>query len=97
MIRQPTAISIDARLDNWASSGRGRYDPADAALVDQAWRRLAPCHKDLLLMAYQWRAGREVICRRLGIRRRPWGCYEIELACAKKALSALLALNARTG
>lgn len=96
MNKQPTVISIDARLDNWASSGRGRYDPADAALVEQAWRRLAPRHKDLLLMAYQWHAGREVICRRLRIRRRPWRWYEIELASAKQALNALLASNARS-
>ena len=84
------ALSIDARLDNWASAARGRYDPIDAAFVEHAWQRLAPCQKELLRMAYQWRAGREVICRRLRIPRRPWHRYEFELASAKHALANLL-------
>ncbi|TAL93140.1 MAG: hypothetical protein EPN73_22450 [Paraburkholderia sp.] len=91
MIEQPTVLSIETRLDNWASSARGRYDAADAALVDHAWRRLAPHHKELLRMAYQWHAGREVICRRLKIPRRPWHSYELELATAKLALVNQLA------
>jgi hypothetical protein len=92
---EPSAlVSIDARLDNWASASRGRYDPVDAALVEQAWQRLAPCQKELLRMAYQWRAGREVICRRLNIPRRPWHRYELELAAAKRSIASLLTAQA---
>lgn len=83
-------LSIDARLDNWASAARGWYDPVDAALIERAWHRLTPCHKEMLRMAYQWRAGRDVICRRLGIPRRPWCRYDLELASAKRALASLL-------
>ncbi|PTB19061.1 hypothetical protein C9I57_18550 [Trinickia symbiotica] len=94
-MNEPRAVSsIDARLDNWASASRGRYDPIDAALVERAWQRLAPCQKELLRMAYQWRAGREVICRRLRIPRRPWHRYELELASAKQSLASLLAAKA---
>ena len=85
------SISIDARLDNWASVNRGRYDPLDAAEVERAWRRLASRQRDMLRMAYLWRTGRGVICRRLGIPRHPWSRYELELASAKRALAALLA------
>ncbi|WP_413188738.1 hypothetical protein [Paraburkholderia sacchari] len=83
--------TIDARLDNWASANRGCYDPTDAARIEQAWRRLAVRQREMLRMAYLWRAGREVICRRLGIPRHPWCRYEIELAAAKRALVSLLA------
>ncbi|MFL9989333.1 hypothetical protein [Paraburkholderia sediminicola] len=82
--------SLDARLDNWASSGRGPYDPVDAERVEHAWQRLAPRQRDLLRMVYLWRAGREVICRRLKIPRYPWRRYELELAEAKRALARLL-------
>lgn len=85
------SVSIDARLDNWASAGRGRYDPADAALVERAWQRLAPRQKELLRMVYLWRAGREVICRRLEIPRHPWHKYELELVAAKRNIASLLA------
>ncbi|WP_342706075.1 hypothetical protein OHZ10_36135 [Burkholderia arboris] len=91
MNEKPEALSLDARLDNWASAGRGRYDAADAALVEQAWQRLAARQKEMLRMAFLWRAGREVICRRLGIPRYPWHGYELELASAKRALASLLA------
>ncbi|MGF6921695.1 hypothetical protein [Paraburkholderia sp. 40] len=82
--------SLDARLDNWASASRGPYDPADAVRIEEAWRRLATPQRDLLRMVYLWRAGREVICRRLRIPRYPWCRFELELACAKQALAGLL-------
>ncbi|VWB63256.1 hypothetical protein BLA23254_02934 [Burkholderia lata] len=90
MSEKPKALSLDARLDNWASAGRGRHDAADAVLVEQAWQRLAPSQKEMLRMTYLWRAGREVVCRRLGIPRYPWCGYELELASAKRALASLL-------
>jgi len=93
MPERTASRSIDARLDNWASANRGPYDSADAARIEWAWRRLAVRQRDLLRMAYLWRAGREVICRRLGIPRHPWCRYEIELASAKQALLSLLTDN----
>jgi hypothetical protein len=93
MTEPRSVLSLNARLDNWASAGRGRYDAADAALVEQAWQRLMPSHKEILRMTYLWRAGREVVCRRLGIPRHPWCNYEIELASAKRALAGLLAIK----
>jgi hypothetical protein len=93
MHEQPGLPSLDARLDNWASAGRGPYDPVDAAQIEQAWRRLATRPHDLLRMAYQWRAGREVTCCRLRIPRHPWCRYELELASAKRALASLLTEN----
>lgn len=82
--------SLDVRLDNWASAGRGSYDPVDAVRIEEAWRRLAVRQRDLLRMVYLWRAGREVVCRRLRIPRSPWCRYELELASAKQALASLL-------
>jgi hypothetical protein len=93
MHEQPALRSLDARLDNWASAGRGPYDPGDAVRIEDAWRRLATRQRDLLRMVYLWRAGREVICRRLRISRYPWCRYELELASAKRALASLLTEN----
>lgn len=91
MCERASLRSLDARLDNWASAGRGPYDPVDAGCIERAWRRLSADQRDLLRMAYLWRAGREVICRRLGIPRHPWRRYELELSSAKQALAGLLA------
>jgi hypothetical protein len=86
-----TRLSLDARLDNWANANRGSYDAIDAGRIERAWRRLATRQQDLLRMVYLWRAGREVVCRRLKIPRKPWSRYEFELASAKHALASLLA------
>ena len=94
MCERASQRSLDARLDNWASAGRGPYDPVDAGCIERAWRRLPVRQRDLLRMAYLWRAGREVICRRLGIPRHPWRRYELELSSAKQALARLLAEKA---
>jgi hypothetical protein len=91
MPEQRTQPSFDARLDNWANAGRGSYDPLDAARIERAWQSLATHQRDLLRMVYLWRAGREVVCRRLKIPRNPWCRYEFELASAKRALASLLA------
>jgi len=91
MCERASQRSLDARLDNWASAGRGPYDPVDADRIECAWRRLSVYQRDLLRMAYLWRAGREVICRQLGIPRYPWVRYELELSSAKQALAGLLA------
>lgn len=90
MCEHTSRRSLDARLDNWASAGRGPYDLVDADHIERAWRRLPARYRDLLRMAYLWRAGREVICRRLGIPRYPWRRYELELSSAKQALAGLL-------
>jgi len=82
--------SLESRLDNWANAARGPHDPADAATIEAAWRCLEPGHKELLRMVYLWRAGREVVCRRLRIPRHPRSRYELELASARHALARLL-------
>jgi hypothetical protein len=82
--------SLESRLDNWANANRGRYEAVDAASIEHAWRCLAPRHRDMIRMAYLWRAGREVVCRRLKIPRHPRSRYDLELALAKQALARLL-------
>ncbi|KFX63315.1 hypothetical protein A8H39_18790 [Paraburkholderia fungorum] len=82
--------SLESRLDNWANAARGPYDPIDAAMIEAAWRRLEPRHKELLRMVYLWHAGREVVCRRLRIPRHPRNRYDLELASARNALACLL-------
>ena len=91
MLEQRAWRSLDARLDNWANAGRGSYDGVDAARIERAWQRLATRERDLLRMVYLWRAGREVVCRRLKIPRHPWCRYEFELTSAKQALASSLA------
>ena len=82
--------SLESRLDNWANAARGPHDPVDAAKIETAWRCLEPRHKELLRMAYLWHAGREVVCRRLRIPRRPHSRYDLELASAQRALARQL-------
>ncbi len=82
--------SLESRLDNWANAPRGADDPVEAATIEAAWMCLDPRHKDLLRMVYLWHAGREVVCRRLRIRRHPRSRSELELASARLALARLL-------
>ena len=91
MPEQHVLPSLDTRLDNWGNANRGSYDAVDAACIERAWQRLATRERDLLRMVYLWRAGREVVCRRLKIPRHPWCRYELELASAKQALASSLA------
>lgn len=82
--------SIEERLLNWGRNRRSIYDPDDGLRVDAAWRRLDPRHRELLRMIYVWKAGREVACRRLKIRRHPPHFFELEFAGAKSAIEKLL-------
>ncbi len=41
-------------------------------------------------MVYLWRAGREVVCRRLLIPRRPRSRFDLELVSARHALARVL-------
>jgi toxin CptA len=43
-------------------------DAGDAHLVNEAWKRLMPLDKDVLMLHYVWRAHSSFICRRLKIR-----------------------------
>lgn len=85
-----THRSIEERLLNWGRDRRGIYDPDDGRQVDAAWRRLDPRYRELLRVIYVWKAGREVACRRLKIRRHPPNLFELELAAAKDAIRKLL-------
>jgi hypothetical protein len=82
---------LGRRLENWGNSGRGAYDPVDAARVTRAWQTLQPGYREMLRMVYLWRAHREVVCRRLRIARRPTQRYDLELATAQSALARALA------
>ncbi|WP_260858701.1 hypothetical protein [Paraburkholderia sp. BCC1885] len=83
-------LSLEERLRNWGRERRGSYDPIDARVVDAAWRRLHVRHRELLQMIYLWKAGREVVCRRLKIRRHPAQIFELEVAAAKAALKNII-------
>lgn len=43
-------------------------DYADAAIVNDAWKRLYPLDKDVLMMHFVWRAPSSFICRRLKLK-----------------------------
>lgn len=43
-------------------------DVTDAYLVNQAWQRIMPFDKDVLMLHYVWRAPSSFICRRLKIK-----------------------------
>lgn len=83
-------FDLEERLRNWGNERRGPYDPVDARIVDAAWRRLPVRHRELLQMVYLWKAGREVVCRRLKIRRHAAQFFELELAAAKAALKKII-------
>jgi hypothetical protein len=83
-------MGLEERLCNWGRERRGVYDPEDGQRVDAAWRRLDSYHRELLRMVYVWKAGREVACRRLKIRRHPSQIFELELASAKAAIKKIL-------
>lgn len=90
MTREPVSAPLVHRLENWSNATRGAHDPADAVRVTHAWRTLTPRYRDMLRMVYLWHASREVICRRLGIPRRPAQRFELELAAARAALARAL-------
>lgn len=43
-------------------------DYSDANLVNEAWKRLMPVDRDVLMMHYVWRAPSSFICRRLKLK-----------------------------
>jgi hypothetical protein len=83
---------MESRLLRWGRVSRAGPDglnPADLReyeLITRAWRRLAVPHRDMIKMVYVWRANREVICRRLRIKRSPATFYDLELAAARRAM-----------
>lgn len=81
--------------DVWSGHGGGQQvDPADAQLVERAWKSLAPKHKDLLRWHHIRRAPLGMICRRLGIAACPASVFAIELARAEDAIGRALAAQA---
>ncbi|MBU9205446.1 hypothetical protein KTD31_29225 [Burkholderia multivorans] len=65
-----------------------QQDLREYELITRAWRRLAVPDRDMIKMVYVWRAHREIICRRLHIRRSPASIYDLELAAARRAMIA---------
>lgn len=84
--------SIESRLLRWGRISRAGPDGLSTSdlheyeLITRAWRRLTVPHRDMIKMVYVWRANREVICRRLSIRRTPPTFYDLELAAARRAM-----------
>lgn len=77
--------------DVWSGHGGGlQVDPADAQLVERAWKTLAPKHKELLRWHHIRNAPPEMICRRLKIPARPRSIFELELARAMVAIEKTL-------
>lgn len=75
----------------WSGHGTGPVvDPADAELVERAWKVLTPKHKALLLWTYIHGANPGFICRRLGIAARPASIFDLELNWAERAIDAAL-------
>lgn len=83
--------------DVWTGHGAGqKSDTADAALVERAWKSLAPKQKELLRWHHIRNAAPGMICRRLGIAARPASIFAIELARAEEALGQTLSAQAAT-
>lgn len=88
--------SIESRLLRWGRISRSGSDGLNAddlrehELITTAWRHLAVPHRDMIKMVYVWRANREVICRRLRIKRSPASFYDLELAAAKRVMVAAI-------
>ncbi|QVN18969.1 hypothetical protein [Burkholderia pyrrocinia] len=83
--------NLEARLENWGTMRRnGTGSTQDAMHIQAAWLRLDPIRRELLQMKYVWRANREVICRRLKIRRVPSTVLDLELAAAYRAVESAL-------
>lgn len=80
-----------------AASGTERLDAGDAVLVEQAWKSLAPKHRELLRWHYIRQASPGFICRRMGIKPRPTSVYDLELARAIGEIDRLLADHAAQG
>jgi len=74
----------------WVQGTGNRIDSEDAALIEQAWKRLAPKHRELLRWHYIRDASPGFICRRLGIKLRPTSIFDIELARAEGAIARAL-------
>lgn len=85
---------LESRLLRWGRISRSGSDGLNAddlreyELITKAWRRLAVPYRDMVKMVYVWRASREVICRRLRIKRSPASFYDLELAAAQRAMIA---------
>lgn len=91
-IRSDDDNSIESRLLRWGrisrsgSDGLNAHDLREYELIAKAWRRLIVPHRDMIKMVYVWRAHREVVCRRLRIKRSPASIYDLELAAARRAM-----------
>lgn len=68
-----------------------RLDVDDADLVERAWKRLAPKHRELLRWHYIRHANPAMICRRMGIKPRPTSIFDLELARAETEIAKALA------
>jgi hypothetical protein len=91
-----TACSAEGMFRSGYRESRARPDDvdyADAALVNEAWKRLMPLDRDVLMMHYVWRAPSSFICRRLKLKQgRGHGhVWEFALYHAQSAIAQRLA------
>lgn len=85
----PDIGSIEGRYSKHSpeASSDPRIDMADAALVNEAWKRCVPLERDILRMHYVWRAHSDFICRRLRLKHKPKTVWEFYLAHAHQAIA----------
>lgn len=88
------ADPIENRLLRWGRISRSGPDGLSAQelreyeLITKAWRRLFVPHREMIVMVYVWRAHREIVCRRLKIKRSPVSIYDLALSTARRAFVA---------
>lgn len=71
-----------------------RLNVDDADLIERAWKRLQPKHRELLRWHYIRQGHPAMICRRLGIKPRPTSIFDLELAHAEAEIAKVLATMA---
>jgi hypothetical protein len=74
------------RISRSGPDGLNTDDLREYELITKVWRRLAVPHRDMIKMVYVWRAHREIVCRRLKIKRSPASIYDLALVSARRAL-----------
>lgn len=90
----PVIGSIEGRYRKHSpeASSDPAIDMADAALVNEAWKRCMPLERDILRWHYVRRAHRDIVCRKLCIKHSPPSVWEIALAKAHRAIGTRIAL-----
>lgn len=81
--------AVQGELGSTPGTG-DRLDADDADLLERAWKRLLPKHRELLRWHYIRNANPAMICRRMGIKPRPTSIFDVELAQAEAEIAKVL-------